>query len=236
LLAARQPANAAQRTACLRRYRRMEQPADITELSERLKPFAGKIAAWRDRALEINELADQVVASKTVDPETLVEVEQTGTDIRAEIVAFDKLVSEVGEISPASAAQLGSIGDALRLVLLEITELGTRMYAVRWQAVIDTADASHSAAAAGATDAPAEEAAHHVAPDEVIYLGGPSGPDGVDLPAGGGGTKDAAPAAAPSDAKPGVAGIPVPPTPATDANDDKAGINPPENAAPEPRR
>lgn len=148
----------------------MEQSADITELSERLKPFAGRVAVWRQRALEINALAENVVASKSVDPEVLVELEQAGTDIRAEIAAFDKLVSAVGAISPASAAQLGSIGDSLRLVLLEITELGTRMYAVRWQAVFDTADAGGPASDSGAASTD-DEPVHHVAPDEVIYLG-----------------------------------------------------------------
>jgi len=151
-------------------------------LSERLKPFAGKIDAWRQRAAETRDLADKVVAQKSVDAATLVEIEQTGTDIRAEIAAFDKLVSEVGRISPASAAELGGIGDALRLILLEITELGTRMYAVRWQAVLGTIDTPPAAGEPGT--ASGEEPVHHVAPDEVIYLGGPVGTDGVDLPAG----------------------------------------------------
>jgi hypothetical protein len=175
------------------RYSRMEQPTDITELSERLKPFAGRIAVWRQRALDITALAEKIVASKTVDPEILVEVEQAGTDIRAEIAAFDKLVSEVGVISPASAAQLGSIGDTLRLVLLEITELGTRMYAVRWQAVVNAADAGAPVADNG--PAAGDEPVHHVAPDEVIYLGGPLGTDDVDLP--GDGTPPETAAAAP---------------------------------------
>ena len=160
--------------------------SDIAGLSERLKLFAGKIDAWRRRAAETHDLADKVVAQKSVDAATLVEIEQTGTDIRAEIAAFDKLVSEVGRISPASAAELGGIGDALRLVLLEITELGTRMYAVRWQVALGTVDAPPAAEGEpgepGAV--PGEEPVHHVAPDEVIYLGGPVGPDGVDLPAG----------------------------------------------------
>src|SRR6185437_4408322 len=96
----------------------MEQSAsDIAGLSERLKLFAGKIDAWRRRAAETHDLADKVVAQKSVDAATLVEIEQTGTDIR----------------------------DALRLVLLEITELGTRMYAVRWQVALGTVDAPPAA-------------------------------------------------------------------------------------------
>jgi hypothetical protein len=74
------------------------------------------------------KLAD---ASQTADDALLQQVEETSREIYREIAAFDLIVADVGKLSADSAAQLGEVGDALRLVLLEITELGTHLYSIR---------------------------------------------------------------------------------------------------------
>ena len=73
----------------------------------------------------------EALDAKSVQPETLTMTERSADEIYAAIDRFDALKADVAEASPRAAGQLAEVGDALRLVLLEMTELTTRMYGVR---------------------------------------------------------------------------------------------------------
>jgi hypothetical protein len=103
----------------------------ISELESGLRVIGSKIELWRLAATRIRMLATLADASQTLDEELLMQVEAISGEIYLEIAAFDRIVEDLGKISTESAAQLAEIGDALRLVLLEITELGTHLDSIR---------------------------------------------------------------------------------------------------------
>jgi hypothetical protein len=97
------------------------------DIAQRLQQFGANIQKWRDEAARLTMLvarSRQSPASK----DELTALEETAGDIYAEIAAFQATVDEVARKSPAAAAELSPASDAIRLVLLEITELGIRLY------------------------------------------------------------------------------------------------------------
>jgi hypothetical protein len=110
---------------------------DIGDLTSRLRLTAQMTAHWRAEAERIRLMRGTAIETDAAPAEILQGIEEITGQIYAEIARFDTLTVEVEQVSPASAAELGAVGDALRLVLLEITELGTDMYGV----------SSHAAAA-----------------------------------------------------------------------------------------
>jgi hypothetical protein len=101
------------------------------EVINRLREFGTNIEKWRKASEGFRRLADEAVATKKVDEDRLLELERTTTDIYEEITTFNKLVPEIATESPNAAAELAAVGEALHMVLLDITETGTRMYSVR---------------------------------------------------------------------------------------------------------
>jgi hypothetical protein len=100
-------------------------------LPERLKQFGDHLATLRGKADELRRDADGAVISGTVDTATLVNAESSADALYVEISAFKTVLAEVEKASPLAAGQLGPVSDALHLLLLEITEIGTRLYSVR---------------------------------------------------------------------------------------------------------
>lgn len=97
------------------------------EITEQLTHFGANIQKWRDEAARLTLLATpsrQRPASKS----ELTALEETASAIYADISAFKATIDEVGKSSPAAAGELAAASDALHLVLLEITELGIRLY------------------------------------------------------------------------------------------------------------
>ena len=95
-------------------------------LVERLHLTAARITEWRaDASLLRGVLTD---SEGPVDPQLLLAVEETTGKIYREIEAFDAMVANIDKKSHAAAGQIAEVGDALRLILLEIVELGTAMY------------------------------------------------------------------------------------------------------------
>jgi hypothetical protein len=92
-------------------------------LSYRLRLTAQRIEAWRREADRL-----QAVAGVVHGASELIEIEETASDIYREIAEFDALVAEIDRVSHAAAGEIAAVGDALRLVLLEITELSLVMY------------------------------------------------------------------------------------------------------------
>ena len=97
-----------------------------TGLVERLHLTAERIAEWRLDAKRLRGVLAE--AEGPVDPELLLAVEETTGKIYREIEAFDAIVANIDKKSHAAAGQIAEVGDALRLVLMEIVELGTAMY------------------------------------------------------------------------------------------------------------
>ena len=105
--------------------------SDAVDLTNRLRPFGENLVEWRQAAASLRIKVEEAIKAKSVDAETLTETEQSADKIYEAIDRFDALKSEVAETSPRAAEQLAEVGDALRLVLLEMTELTTRLYSVR---------------------------------------------------------------------------------------------------------
>jgi len=97
------------------------------EIADRLHLTASRIAGWKRDATRLRGILHQ--RSGRIEPLIMLDVEETTGAIYREITAFDALVVDVDRKSHAAAGQIAEVGDALRLVLLSITELGTEMYA-----------------------------------------------------------------------------------------------------------
>ena len=113
-----------------------------SEVIMRLRALGQKLEKWRKDAQGFRRLTDEAVATKKIDEGQLLELERTAGDIYDEIAIFNKLVPEIAVESPNAAAELAAVGEALQLVLLDITETGTRMYSVR-SALTDGAQIMH---------------------------------------------------------------------------------------------
>ena len=98
-----------------------------TEIADRLHLTASRIAEWKRDATRLRGILDE--RSGRIEPLIMLDVEETTGAIYREITAFDALVVDIDRKSHAAAGQIAEVGDALRLVLLSITELGTEMYA-----------------------------------------------------------------------------------------------------------
>lgn len=100
------------------------------EITDRLNHFGRNIEGWRTEAARLTLLAAQARHQKP-DDKQLIALEETATAIYADITEFQRTVDEIAAKSPAAAAQLAPVSDAIHLVLLEITELGIRLYSSR---------------------------------------------------------------------------------------------------------
>jgi hypothetical protein len=99
------------------------------ELRQRLLAMAADIEQWRSEARRLRDAAQLPGAAS--DDVLLLSVEETSGAIYRGIAGFDELVLDVDRESHVAAGQVAEVGDALRLVLMEITELGTGLYSLR---------------------------------------------------------------------------------------------------------
>jgi hypothetical protein len=102
---------------------------DTDGLRRRLTEMAVDIKRWRSFAVELSD-AEQRSGAAT-DNALLLSVEETSGAIYRAIEVFDELVKDVDRKSHIAAGEIAEVGDALRLVLMEITELGTGLYSLR---------------------------------------------------------------------------------------------------------
>lgn len=100
------------------------------EIADRLNLFGKNIERWRTEAARLTLLASQARQQKPEESQ-LVDLEGTATAIYTDITEFQRTVDEIATTSPTAAAQLAPVGDAIHLVLLEITELGIKLYSSR---------------------------------------------------------------------------------------------------------
>lgn len=96
---------------------------DKDRLIHRLRLTAERIANWRHEADRLRATAGAVGGKSE-----LVAIEELAAEIYREIDAFNALVADIDRQSHAAAGEIAEVGDALRLVLLEITELSLVMY------------------------------------------------------------------------------------------------------------
>jgi hypothetical protein len=108
-----------------------------TDIADRLHLTASRIAQWQLDASRLNAILAE--RPGPVEPLVLLDVEETSGAIYREIDAFDSLLADVDRKSHAAAGQIAEVGDALRLVLLSITELGTAMYARETADIVEPA-------------------------------------------------------------------------------------------------
>lgn len=99
------------------------------EIAERLQHFGTNIGKWRTEAARLTQLV-ALSRQSPADEGQLTKLEETAGAIYDDISAFNRTVNEVAEKSPAAASELAPVSDAIRLVLLEITELGVKLYSV----------------------------------------------------------------------------------------------------------
>lgn len=104
-------------------------PAEIADLIERLRAMSTDISGWRDQITTLRAASRTPEAGS--DDKLLLTVEETSGRIYDGISEFDALVVDIDKTSHDAAAQIVEVGDALRLLLMEITELGTQLYALR---------------------------------------------------------------------------------------------------------
>ncbi|WP_423066982.1 hypothetical protein [Devosia sp. CN2-171] len=97
------------------------------EIVERLQHFGANIHKWNAEAARLTLLA-AASRQNPADEAQLTAVEETAGSIYNDISAFNETVTEVAAKSPKAASELAPVSDAIRLVLLEITELGVRLY------------------------------------------------------------------------------------------------------------
>lgn len=98
------------------------------DMSRQLHPFLENLAGYESDARMLAALAAQ---ARQVSPEVLVRVEEISDDIRSDIDRHAKLVQGLKKPSPDDLAQATEVGEALRLLLLEVTETGTRLYSLQ---------------------------------------------------------------------------------------------------------
>ena len=99
--------------------------------TRRLKTLGADLVRWRAEADRLRVLTEEALSSQQVEHEMLVNVERSAGLLYAEIETFNVLLREVAGQSPAAASELATVDDALRLLLLDVTELGTRLYSIR---------------------------------------------------------------------------------------------------------
>ena len=104
---------------------------DGAKLAALLADAPSRIAGWRAQAQQLTQLLVPARIEGHISDDLHVTIERTCGDIYAQIEACSAITKDVAETSPDAAAELAPIDDALRLVLLEITELSTELYAIR---------------------------------------------------------------------------------------------------------
>ena len=100
-----------------------------SDLAHQLEPFIAHAAAWRADGKVLAALAAQT----RVSDEVLLRVEEISGEIQTEIGRLSEMVRSIPAQSPTDLALITEVSDALRLVLLEITETGTKLYSSRSQ-------------------------------------------------------------------------------------------------------
>jgi len=104
---------------------------DSAWLAATLEKTPARIAHWKSQADQLHHLVRTAEITGGVTEDLLTAAESTAGSIHDEIKRVAEVVGSVAAASPEAASQLSSIDDALHLLLLEVTELTTALYAAR---------------------------------------------------------------------------------------------------------
>lgn len=97
------------------------------EIAQRLAHYAAHIEGWRTEAARLTLLVARS-RQQPASEEELTAIEKTAGAIYEDIASFSATLEEISLKSPKAAAELAQVSDAIRLILLEITELGIKLY------------------------------------------------------------------------------------------------------------
>jgi hypothetical protein len=103
--------------------------SEADELMRRLRPIGDKLVGFHNAAGQLHEELNAISDERPITIERLVEIEEICDRIYAEIADFNELYALIDKVSPGAAAEIVEVRDALQLVLMEVTELGTSLYA-----------------------------------------------------------------------------------------------------------
>lgn len=104
---------------------------DAEPLTGRLTAVLDKTKRWREDLEVIRAMAQHATANRAVSEQQLVSVEEISAAVFAEVSTFNAMVAAHGAPSELEGTMIAEVGDVLRLLSLEITELSTRMYAAQ---------------------------------------------------------------------------------------------------------
>lgn len=102
---------------------------DPPDLARRLEAFLANIAEYRASAKMLATMAAQ--DTHQVSDEVLLRVEEISDDIRSDVSRLSDLIKSLRAPTATDLALTTEVDDALRLVLLEVTETGTKLYSAR---------------------------------------------------------------------------------------------------------
>ena len=106
----------------------MTETTEPEDVRTTLQHFASKLGEWRKEADRLRARSERRRVAST---KLLVHVEDTSGELYREIESFNATVAEVAKQSPQAAGELAEVGETLRLLLLEITEAGVKLYSTR---------------------------------------------------------------------------------------------------------
>jgi len=112
----------------------MSDPQDVRTT---LQHFADNLPKWQAKAAKLRVRAKGRRAAST---KLLVHVEDASGELYREIESFNATVAEVARQSPQAAGELAEVGETLRLLLLDITELGIKLYSTRSASIVGASD------------------------------------------------------------------------------------------------
>ncbi len=101
-----------------------------SQLDELIAVTHGRIDAWRAEARTIADQARDAEERGSVEADQLVFIEELARAIFQEVDNLERFRTSIRSLNENATISLAQLGDGLRLVLLEITELGNRMYRI----------------------------------------------------------------------------------------------------------
>jgi hypothetical protein len=100
------------------------------DLAQLLAETPAKLSGWKAQARQLSLLLVAARIEGAVSDDLHATIERTCSDLYDEIQLCSAATKQVAETSQAAAAELAPLEDELRLVLLQITELSTALYAI----------------------------------------------------------------------------------------------------------
>ena len=102
---------------------------DSPDLARQLEPFIANVAEYRSAAKVLATLVVQ--DAHNVSNEVLLRVEEISDEIQSDVARLSEVIKSRRNLTATDLALVTEVEDALRLLLLEVTETGTKLYGKR---------------------------------------------------------------------------------------------------------